>query len=588
MLPGRSGGTAKTHMPLVVAVSASVPRIIDIRGRPTLTSIVRSAHHGPLRFAPGGPEGNQTAVHTEDVLATNWETYDHWTQKLGIPREQWPHCYWGENLTLAGLDEHTLRIGDRLELGSGAVFEVTSPRIPCYKLAWRLGQPDSFLHELVHSGRTGFYLRVVIPGEVKAGDEVIVRSPPTAGVTVAELSHLLHDPAADADRLAAALAAPALGRQASSMIRNRITQVTEGIRCRHGRWAGWRRFRIAGIRRESAEVRSFRLEPVDGGELAEFRAGQFLTIRLPLASGQTATRVWSLSDYAEGGSAYRLTVRRTGGRGSTYLHERVAEGDVVEARCPAGAFVLDRSTVFRVALISAGIGVTPMLAMLKAHARREEPPPLLWVHSTRSGHTHVLPTEAEEILRAHAQFRSHVIYTSPGPQDIPGLHYDETDRMTPERLINLLGSNYCCRPFGREIELPAQAGLFYVCGPPAFSDRVRKALIEFGVDPGAILSEEFGRPLSAQTAVTRSQVRFNRSGKIVTWESERDVSLLELAEASGVDAASTCRAGNCHTCETALIAGKVSYALEPPLPPRAGRVLLCCARPASSTVELDL
>jgi ferredoxin-NADP reductase/MOSC domain-containing protein YiiM len=575
-------------MPFVIAVSASVPRVIDIRGRQTLTSIVRSAHLGPLRFAPGGPEGNRTAVHTEDVLATASESYDHWTRELGIPRERWPHCYWGENLTLHGLDEHTLRIGDRLEIGADAVFEVTSPRIPCYKLAWRLEQPDSFLHDLVQSGRTGFYLRVVRPGEVKAGDEVFVRSPPTAGITVAELSHLLHDEAPDPDRLAAALTAPALGRQASSMIRNRIAQQTEGARCLRGRWLGWRQFRIARIHCESAQVRSFQLEPVDGGAIAEFRAGQFLTVRLPIGAGQSVIRTWSLSDYEEGGSGYRLTVRHTGGRGSAYLHEGITAGDLVDARCPAGAFVLDRSTFFRVTLISAGIGVTPMLAMLKAHARRELPPPLLWIHSARSGHAHVLRTEADEILRAQPQFRSHIVYTSPRPDDIRGLHFDEAGRLTAERLIGLLGSSYLLRPFGRDIELPSQAGLFYVCGPPAFSDWVRSALIGFGVDPGAIRSEEFGRSTGARASRTRARVRFNRSGKVVTWESERDLSLLELAEESGINAASSCRAGNCHTCETAVIAGTVSYSLELPLPPQAGRALLCCARPASATVELDL
>jgi ferredoxin-NADP reductase/MOSC domain-containing protein YiiM len=575
-------------MPSVIAVSASVPRVIEIRGRPTSTSIVRAAHSGPLRFAAGGPEGNETAVHTEDVLATNAESYDYWTRELGIPRDQWPDCFWGENLTLSGLDEHTLRIGDRLELASGAVFEVTSPRIPCFKLAWRLGQPDSFLRALIETGRTGFYLRVLVPGEVKAGDELVVRSPATAGPSVAELSHLLHDEAADPDRLAAALAAPALGRQASTMIRNRVAQATEGIRCRRGRWSGWRRFRVAGIHPDSAEVRSFRLEPMDGGELAEFRAGQFLTVRLPVAAGRTVTRTWSLSDYEEGGSDYRLTVRHAGGRGSTYLHEQVTEGDVLEARSPAGAFVLDRSTFFRVALISAGIGVTPMLAMLKAHARREQPPPLLWIHSTRGSHTHVLRAEADAILGTQPQFRSHIVYSEPRAEDIPGVHYDASGRLTPDGLIRLLGSSYFCRPFGRRIELPAQAGLFYVCGPPAFSDWVRKALIEFGADPAAILTEQFGRPIGTRPAITRAQVRFNRSGKLATWESERDVSLLELAEESGVEAASSCRAGNCHTCETALISGSVSYALEPPLPPQDGRVLLCCARPASATVDLDL
>lgn len=576
-------------MPFVIAVSTSIPRMIDIRGRSTLTSIVRAPQPGPLWFAAGGPEGNQTAVHTEDALATNAESYDYWARELGVPRGQWADCYWGENLMLSGLDEHTLRIGDRLEIGPEAVFEVTSPRNPCFKLAWRLGQPDSFLHGLVESGRTGFYLRVVVPGDVRAGDQIVARSPATAGITVAELSRLLHEEAPDPNRLAAALTAPALGRQASTMIRNRIDQMTEGVRCRRGRWTGWRSFTVKEITRETSEVRSVRLEPADRGELAEFRAGQFLTVRLPAEAGHPVTRTWSLSDYDEGGATYRLTVRRTeGGRGSVYLHDAVSVGDVVDVRCPAGAFTLDRNTFFRIALISAGIGVTPLLAMLKAHARRPEPPPLLWIHSTQGGRTHVLRGEVEAILRAHPQFKAHINYTAPGPEDRPGVHYHQAGRLTPDRLMQLLGSKYVLRPFGREIELPAQAGVFYICGPLAFAASVRDALIDFGVDPAAIQSEQFGRPSHEQPAVDCCEVRFNRSGKTLTWRSERDTSLLELAEESGIEAASSCRAGSCHTCQTALIAGAVSYALEPVSPPQPGHALICCARPASRSLELDL
>ena len=575
-------------MPFVIAVSTSIPRTIEIRGRPTRTSIVRAPHRGPLRFAAGGPEGNQTAVHTEDVLATNGENYDYWARELGAAREQWTDCYWGENLMLSGLDEHTLHIGDRLEIGPDAVFEVTSPRNPCFKLAWRLGQPDSFLHDLVSSGRTGFYLRVVAPGDVSAGDQIVVRSA-SVGMTVAELSRLLHEEAPDPDRLAAALTAPALARQAAMMIRSRIAQLTEGARCRAGRWTAWRRFTVKQITRESSEVRSFRLEPTDKGELAQFRAGQFLTVRLPAADGRSLTRAWSLSDYEEGGATYRLTVRRTaGGRGSVYLHDRVSVADSVEARCPSGAFTLDRSTFFRVALISAGIGVTPLLAMLKAHACRPEPPPLLWIHSTQGSRTHVLRTEVTAVLEGHPQFKSHINYTAPGPEDLPGVHYQEAGRLTPERLAQLLGSSYLLRPFGREIELPAQMGLFYICGPPGFAAWVRRALLDFGVDPAAIHFEQFGRPSNAQPTVDRCEVRFNRSEKTATWHRERDISLLELAEESGVEVASNCRAGSCHTCQTELIAGSVRYALEPLQPPQLGRVLICCARPASRALELDL
>lgn len=576
-------------MPFVTATSKSVPQLIEIGGRPTLTSIVREPQPGPLRFDLGGPEGNRTAVHTEEVLATTRETYTYWSKQLDIRRDRWPDCFWGENLTLSGLDEPTLAIGDRLEIGRATVFEVTSPRIPCFKLAWRLGQPENFLRALVKSGRTGFYLRVIAPGQVTAGDEVTLIRCGRSAPTVAEISLLLHEEGVDPERLRMALATPALGRQAATMLRNRIIQLTEGTRSRRGRWSGWRRFTVSGITQESATTRSFFLKSADGAELAQSRPGQFLAVRLPLAAGRPLVRTWSLSDYAEAASDYRITVRRqSGGRGSTYLHDNVKIGDVVEARSPTGGFVLDRSTICRITLISAGIGVTPLVAMLKAHALRNDPPPLLWIHSTRNRRAHVLHSEVEAILRAHPRFSSHIRYTAPGPEDVAGIHFDEVGRLTPERLIDIVGENYSCSPFGREIELPSKAGLFYVCGPPAFEAAVRKALVEFGVEPSAIQSESFGRSISIEHLVASCRVTFRRSGKAAIWNSETDMSLLELAEQTGIGPPSSCRAGYCHTCETGLLSGAVSYAMEPALPPTEGRVLICCARPASEALELDL
>src|ERR1700716_3112932 len=123
-------------------------------------------------------------------------------------------------------------------------------------------------------------------------------------------------------------------------------------------------------------------------------------------------------------------------------------GDPLDVRSPAGAFALDRSTVFRVVLISAGIGVTPLLSMLKAHAAREDAPPLLWIHTTRHGGTHTLRAEADQIVRDNPQFRSHVVYTAPRPDDRAGIDYDSAGRLTPEKISRLLGANYSCRLSG--------------------------------------------------------------------------------------------------------------------------------------------
>jgi uncharacterized protein len=577
-------------MAKVIAVSVSIPRLVDIGGRPMSTSIVRDPHEGALFFDRGGPVGNRTAVHTEPVLATIAENYDFWTRQLGVAREAWPPCFWGENLTLSGLSEHTLRVGDRLAIGASAVFEVTSPRIPCIKLSWRLGQPESFLRTLVDSGLTGFYLRVLHPGEICADDSVTLDSPHPDNISVAALSRLLHDDSIDVEQLRRTLATPGLGDQASHMLRHRLTHLTDGARCKQGRWPGWRPFVVSEIADEAAGVRSFTLQPKDGGALAQYRAGQFLAVRLQTSAGRTITRTWSLSDYDENGTAYRLTILRAPqGQASSHLHDLTKVGDLLDVRSPGGVFTLDRSSVFRVVLISAGIGVTPLLSMLKAHAARENAPPLLWIHTTRHGGTHALRTEADEIVRDNPQFRSHVVYTAPRPHDRVGIDYDSAGRPTPEQISELLGANYICRPFGREVELPTQAGLFYICGPEGFERRVRGTLMELGVGPSAIHSEGFGRALSDRVSVVScSEVRFRRAQIKASWDSNDGSSLLELAEQHGLTPASSCRTGTCLTCETALIAGRVSYSPQPTCEPAAGRVLICCARPASSVLELDL
>ncbi len=378
-------------MPVVRAVSSSMPRLIEIHGRPVLTSIVRDAAVAPIHFGLGGPEGNQTAVHTEDVLATVSENYDYWTAHLGVDRDAWPDAFWGENLTLSGVREHLLRIGDRLRIGKNAVFEVTSPRIPCFKLSWRLGQPESFLNELTLSGRPGFSLKVTNPGRVGSGDAIVTECAHPDNITVADLSRLLHDPSASVDRLRAVLAMNGLGRQAREMLSHRITHLTDGARVRRGRWTGWRRFRVAETRAETAEVRSFVLQPTDDEPIADYRAGQFLQIRLPAGDGAPITRPWSLSDYAEGGrflSSDRTPCPGRPGKFFAHAHPRSSGSG---ARC---SLPLRRSSFSR---SKHGLSRNPDLCRHRhhpasqhaeaAHAARADAPPLAWIHSSRNGST---------------------------------------------------------------------------------------------------------------------------------------------------------------------------------------------------------
>jgi uncharacterized protein len=218
------------HTRTVVALSIGTPSWVDIRGRQVFTSIVRPPIAGPLVVGKQGIDGNLTAVHSEHVLAFSAEHYDYWARSFGVARAAWDWCWWGENMTLAGIDENQLRIGDTVRIGD-ATFEVTSPRIPCFKLSWRLGQADAVLPQLMQTGWLGFHMKVTRGGAVAVGDEVEIVSPSDTGITVGDLSRLLADASTtDVARLKDVLASPALGPQAAGMIRQRITSIEDRAR----------------------------------------------------------------------------------------------------------------------------------------------------------------------------------------------------------------------------------------------------------------------------------------------------------------------------------------------------------------------
>jgi uncharacterized protein len=569
----------------VVALSHSLPQWQDVRGQRVFTSIVRPPHPGPLYFATGGLENNLTAVHTADVLALPSEHYDYWTTKFAIPRSQWNWAHWGENLTVSGLDENALRVGDLLHAGPDACFEVTSPRTPCFKLAWRLGQPDSVLRDMVRTGYIGFYLRVLSPGWVEAGHPIVLQPAPADAITVGDLARLLFDETADdIDRLQQILLTRGLGGQAKGMLQRRISGIRDAQRQRTGQWTGWREFVITERIQQAADIQSFRLEPVDQQPLAPARAGQFLTLQLPLES-EPVTRCWSISDYQDAPISYRLTIKRNAS-GSSWMHTTVAPGTRVLARPPMGKFALSRSGFLRVVLISAGVGVTPMISMLQAHLERgAEATPLLWIHCARSGRYSPHCEEIQQLLSRCANVTRLVYYSQPEPSDRIGHDYDRAGRLTAEQFKSIIRDPYTTTLFGRETELGGEHSDFYVCGPPDFEAMVRSALE--GV--ASVRSESFTTvPASPERALASAEVYFKRSGVSARWSREGNQTLLELAEHHAIDAAFGCRVGSCQTCATSLLHGEVDYVTPPADLLPAGAVLLCCARPATSRIELDL
>jgi ferredoxin-NADP reductase len=300
-------------------------------------------------------------------------------------------------------------------------------------------------------------------------------------------------------------------------------------------------------------------------------------------------RNYSLSG-SPAGTDYRISVKlEPNGAASTYLHSRARVGDVLEVAAPRGAFVLsaldtpDRPLV----LMSAGVGVTPVLAMLYALAADAPDLEIWWLYGARSSQEHPFAAEARTLLSRLSRAHACVCYSQPTPDDQPGRDFDRTGHLTPDVLDALQV------PFDAE---------FYLCGPSAFLRDITHGLQTRQVAGQRIHAEIFGQEQSLTPGIadqpagqphqpdgppgTGPAVSFARSALSTRW-SPRFESLLALAEACGVPARWSCRTGVCHTCETRLLDGHVGYAPEPLDPPGAGNLLVCCAAP-SDDVVLDL
>jgi ferredoxin-NADP reductase len=328
-------------------------------------------------------------------------------------------------------------------------------------------------------------------------------------------------------------------------------------------------------------------EPLDGPPLPAALPGQFLVLRLHTAPGAPALlRNYSMSG-APGAAEYRISVKReVHGVASAFLHDRVKAGDVLEVSAPRGAFTLDPGGG-PVALVSAGIGATPVLAMLHALAQAGSPREVCWLHGARNGNEHSFAKESRGLLQKLPRGRGYIMYSQPQPEDRPGLDYDSAGHLDVP-LLDRLG-------IARDAD-------FYFCGPPAFLRSFTQGLKAWGADSNRIHTEVFGPEDTITPGIARSprpaahppagppgsgpQISFARSGLSVPWDS-RFLSLLELAEACDVPVRWACRTGVCHTCECALIGGAVNYRPDPLEPPAEGNLLICCSQP-SSELEIDL
>jgi ferredoxin-NADP reductase/MOSC domain-containing protein YiiM len=579
----------------LVSVNVGMPRDVSWRGRTVFTGVFKDPITGPRRVRRlnidgdgqgdlGGHGGEQRAVFVYQL-----DSYRYWERELGrtglVPGQ------FGENFTVDGLADAEVCIGDRYAIGT-AVFEVTQPRVTCYRVGIRMEDPR-IPALLVSHRRPGFYFRVIEEGDVEAGDDIVKLAAGPEGMAVAEVDGLLYLPGHTRQQLLRALRVPALSPGWQASFRALLDEGEGGgnaglaVTSPPPAWPGFRRLTVTAITPESDSIVSIRLEDPDGARVAAPRPGQYLTLRVrPDEDARPLLRSYSLSGPPDGGF-YRITVKREDdGAASGYLHTRLAVGDALDVAAPRGTFLLDRSQA-PVLLISAGIGATPVLAMLQALAKERSEREIWWLHGARSSREHPFAAEARALLAKLPNATAHVLYSRPGPDDVAGRDYERAGRLSASVLA--------------ELDPPGDAEA-YVCGPLAFMDEMSAGLAAAGLDASRIHTEPFGpapgmTPGIAATPARRPHppagetgdgptIEFARSGLAIPWSSDY-TSVLELAEACDVPVRWSCRTGVCHSCETTLVAGNLEYSPDPVEPPAEGSALICCAQPRDDLV-LDL
>ncbi|MBX9793193.1 MAG: 2Fe-2S iron-sulfur cluster binding domain-containing protein [Burkholderiaceae bacterium] len=360
-------------------------------------------------------------------------------------------------------------------------------------------------------------------------------------------------------------------------------------------WAGWREFRVAQrVFEDAAQTQcSFYLQPVDGQALPPFKPGQFLTFALDVKPGsaqgaattRAITRCYSLSDQPDP-AHYRVTIKRVPapadhpefepGLSSNHFHDHVQVGDALRVKAPAGHFFIDSDPNVPAVVIGGGIGITPMMSMLRWCVGQQPQRTVHLYYGLRNSGEHAFKQQIEQIAASHPTLHLNVVYSRPGESDLPGRDYQHQGHVDVELLRRTL-------PHGRH--------QFYVCGPPAMMQTLVPALAEWGVPVADIHYEAFG-PASVKlpgateakaTDVAAVEVRFQRSGRTLNWDG-RDASLLDFAERHGVAVESGCRSGGCGSCETRLLEGTVHYEHAPDHDVAAGHCLLCVGRPSSPLV----
>jgi ferredoxin-NADP reductase/MOSC domain-containing protein YiiM len=586
-------------MAKLLSVNVGLPREIEWQGKLVRTGIwKRPVPHRVLARKLNLDGDGQGDLHGHGgehraVMVYQIDSYRYWERELG--RNDFEYGQFGENFTVEGLPDNEVCIGDRYKIGS-AVFEVSAPRVTCYRLGIRMNHPQMPALVISHH-RPGFYFRVITEGEVGAGDEIHKIADGQGRITVAEVDALLYLPNHDPGRIAVAARIPALSPGWKGSFEEMQKADAKGIHTGNAgltsiapppSWQGFRALRVQAMQRETAAVTSLILESADGLPLPPALPGQYLALRLyPEKGSHPVVRSYSISGASNSGT-YRISVKRETGPGSRYVVDAAQAGDIFDISAPRGEFVLQAGTR-PVVLLSAGIGITPVLSMLHALASGSAGPAreVWWIHAARNAREQVFAREVRELLHAIHGSHSVIAYSNPDSTDQLGRDFDLHGHLDLARL--------------QMLRIPVEADV-YMCGPAGFLKDMNSCLLSLGVPLNAIHQEIFGPTNSIEPGVVKAEtkpphpparppgngpiVSFTRSGLAVPWDNNFK-SLLEFAEACDIPVKWACRSGVCHTCECGLLSGSLHYSPEPLDPPATGNALICCSTPESQ-VDLDL
>ena len=585
-------------MPRLLSVNVGLPRDVTWNGKTVRTSVWKSPVSGRRMVRKLDIDGDAQADlaghggEQRAVFVYQMDSYHYWQSFLD--RSDFTFGQFGENFTVEGLLDSEVCVGDHYRIGD-AIFEVTQPRVTCYRVGIRMNEPRMPALLVAHH-RPGFYFRVLQEGEVGAGDDIVKITDGPERMSVAHVDALLYLPGPSREQLQRALRIPALSKGWQGSFRAMLQQDL-GSKTSGGNpglateepapaWPGFRPMRVATIHKESESVTSFVLVPADKQSLSLFQAGQFVVLRLIIDPGKAPVlRSYSLSDLPAA-DHLRISVKsELKGIGSSFLCDRAREGDVLDVSAPRGSFTL-RAGQSPVVLLSAGVGATPVMSMLHALASEKSQREIWWIYAARNRVEHPFAEESRSLLKQLSRGRGYIVYSRPAATDQVGTDFDAPGHIDAA-LLKRIGVS--------------ERSDFYLCGPSSFLQNMRDGLQTWGVPADNVHTEIFGAlesitPGMAQVAHTPHQpqgppgsgppVSFARSGITVTWDS-KFTSLLELAEACDVPVRWSCRTGVCHTCMTGLIAGSITYNPEPLERPAPGNVLVCCSQP-NAGVTLDL